>query len=70
MSGDNFFEFTVPTEVKEERMNICRSCEHLVSFDRCKLCGCFMQYKTMIPGVRCPINKWKTYKQEEKEDGQ
>jgi hypothetical protein len=42
-----------------ERMNICRSCEHLVKLTtQCKKCGCFMQAKTKLKNAACPLGKW------------
>lgn len=49
----------VSTEVREERLNICLSCDKLYKPTRsCKLCGCFMTLKTWMPAQKCPINKW------------
>lgn len=54
-------------EISEQRLEICRKCD---SFNhensQCKECGCFMEYKTLLPYVSCPLDKWKEY--EEKED--
>jgi hypothetical protein len=47
-------------EVRDERLNICMSCEHLVKFTKqCKKCGCFMAIKTKIGPAECPVGKWK-----------
>ena len=49
----------VPAHIKEERMEICKSCEHLSEhLHQCHLCGCFMEAKTWLPGQHCPIHKW------------
>lgn len=46
-----------PTEAAR-RMAICRSCPELMSMDRCRRCGCFMQAKTKIGFAQCPLQKW------------
>lgn len=51
----------VPSEERERRLEICQGCEFLLSMNRCKKCGCFMDVKTWIPMSNCPINKWESY---------
>lgn len=49
----------VSEEKKEERLNICRSCNFFNdTVYQCKLCGCFLQIKTSWASEKCPINKW------------
>jgi hypothetical protein len=53
----------------EERMNICKSCEHFTkNLGACNLCGCLMVEKTKNVETSCPINKWQSitikYKEE------
>ena len=50
--------FTRAKELSEKRLEICKTCEHLTSHMRCNKCGCFMNYKTLIPSSECPIGKW------------
>ena len=46
-------------QYSEERLEHCRACEHFIEgSSQCKLCGCFMDYKTLLPFSSCPINKW------------
>lgn len=46
-------------KLSDERMAICNECEHLKKDSKkCELCGCFMEYKTMLPFAACPIGKW------------
>jgi translation initiation factor 2 gamma subunit (eIF-2gamma) len=46
-------------DISEERLKICNQCEHFQhNNSKCKKCGCFMNYKTMLPYVDCPIGKW------------
>lgn len=40
------------------KLEICKQCDQLGELDRCKLCGCFMQLKTVMPFSTCPIGKW------------
>lgn len=45
--------------IAEERLEICRTCEFFnKKSTRCSKCGCFMEYKAMMPYVDCPIGKW------------
>ena len=50
----------VSLSIAEERMNICKSCEHFI-FKKtvCSKCGCLMALKTKIRGSSCPVGKWK-----------
>lgn len=45
--------------ISDERLKICGKCEfYISSSSKCVKCGCFMNYKTMLPYVDCPIGKW------------
>ena len=46
------------TELADERIKTCNSCEHLSSIRTCKECGCFVDAKTKLKFVSCPIGKW------------
>ena len=52
------------SQIKSEgvkKMKICMECEHFNSTIRqCKLCGCFMPVKVLLPNMTCPDNppKW------------
>lgn len=55
-------------EISEKRLAICETCDRFDKEKRkCLECGCFMEYKTLLPFVHCPLHKWG--KEEEKEDG-
>ena len=49
-----------------KRFKICEECEFSrVAFNikkvkglGCKKCGCFMNIKARLKGMRCPIGKW------------
>ena len=44
---------------QSQRMEICKSCEHLTErLRRCRMCGCFMDAKTWLADQECPIGKW------------
>ena len=32
------------------------------------MCGCFMEFKAVFPGSKCPLHKWESYKDGEKEN--
>jgi hypothetical protein len=45
--------------ISEERLQICRGCEHFISLtSQCKKCGCLMNLKTKLPNAYCPIGQW------------
>lgn len=45
----------------EERLDICRTCEfYTEGSSQCKMCGCFMDYKSLLPFSSCPLGKWKS----------
>lgn len=49
----------VSPEIQQERIDICNSCEKLYKPTyTCKACGCFMNVKTWMGGVSCPLKKW------------
>jgi len=46
--------FYASKEIRKERLDICKGCEHYHSFlGNCKLCGCFMKVKTAIATMQC-----------------
>lgn len=45
-------------KISEKRMDICKKCDRLDRFKRCKECGCFMVIKTKIKTAKCPLKKW------------
>ena len=56
ISMENYFR---TEEEKQEKLNICLSCEHLFQPTKtCKKCGCFMDLKTKLKNTVCPIGKW------------
>jgi hypothetical protein len=49
----------VSDEVRESRLEMCRSCEYYdASQVRCKHCGCFLEHKARFALDSCPIDKW------------
>lgn len=63
---DFFKQLKVSPEIQKERMDTCLACEKLYKpTSTCKVCGCFMQVKTWLPEVKCPIDKWPAVKVEE-----
>ena len=52
----------VPTEVREERKDICKACPHWIeASNRCTECGCQMRVKTTLSSSACPLKKWGPY---------
>lgn len=59
----------VATEIAEERLEICRTCPHLIQLtSQCKECGCLMNAKTKLPNASCPLGKWGQVRVSYKED--
>lgn len=51
---------TVDQQVKQQRMNICKTCDCFVAkYKTCKLCGCYMPAKTTFASTECPKGLWK-----------
>ena len=49
----------VSDEKKQERLDICRSCEFINDINMsCKKCGCSLGIKTSWRTTSCPIGKW------------
>lgn len=41
------------------RLDTCLACEYLIHLtNSCKKCGCFMNLKTKMKNVSCPVGKW------------
>lgn len=53
----------VSTEEYENRMLICDTCP-LRNASRCTQCNCYLPSKAKWKSERCPINKWKSIKEE------
>ena len=60
----NFFKHRF--KISEQRLEICRQCDKFNQQNsQCAECGCFMDYKTLLPYVSCPLDKWKAIESEE-----
>ena len=63
----------VPDEIQRERLAICQSCEWFDSLKtKCNKCGCYMEIKSWLASVECPLEKnkkWNKYKEKEKHNG-
>ncbi len=60
--------------VSEERLKICRECEHHSKFhssirpdEHCTYCGCSLLPKTKCLSCKCPVDKWSIILTEEQE---
>jgi len=59
LAGANILANKVSVEIQEYRYGICQGCEKLYKpTDTCKMCGCFMKFKTWMPNQECPLKKW------------
>jgi hypothetical protein len=57
-----------PSEVREERLSICRSCPFFIKHtEQCKKCLCIMPQKTKLADAFCPEHKWGQYVIQEKD---
>ena len=49
----------VEEQVAQNRLDICRSCEHFFKITgQCKKCKCIMGIKTKLSNAVCPVGKW------------
>lgn len=53
-----FENFFISKEERQERIDICKSCEYLNKALMCEKCNCVMPLKTWIIGSSCPEGKW------------
>lgn len=44
--------------LQQQRLSICKSCPYYRN-NFCKICKCFMPFKTRIEESSCPIVRWK-----------
>lgn len=51
------FKF-VPEKEQRARWSICMACDRLTENKRCTQCGCFMEIKSKLAGMKCPLGKW------------
>lgn len=45
-------------ELADKRMEICNSCANKSELNICKLCRCFLPFKTKAVNASCDENKW------------
>ncbi len=48
----------VDEEERKKRFAVCISCEYIYDGGRCSKCGCFMEIKSKLAGMKCPVDKW------------
>jgi hypothetical protein len=48
----------LPELNRNQRMDICGSCEKLSVLKFCKECHCLMPVKTYLSFAECPLGKW------------
>lgn len=49
---------SLPDELRNQRFEICKSCENFHRSEFCKICSCYMPVKTFMPSASCPAKKW------------
>jgi hypothetical protein len=45
-------------KLSDARMDICNKCPNKSELNTCKLCGCFLPFKTKSVNSSCDENKW------------
>lgn len=58
-----FESHKVSKEIKQQRLEICKSCEHN-KVGVCSKCGCVLTLKTQWKATKCPVEKWGSVTQE------
>lgn len=58
VGADMISHVKVSEEIRQQRLDICRTCDQLQRAEFCKMCGCYMPAKTWIPMTKCPLGKW------------
>lgn len=53
-----------PRAVAAERLTICEGCDRYTKKKTCELCQCFMPLKTTMSNMRCPLDLWVEYRNE------
>lgn len=53
-------EGVIRLSLRERRIEICKSCEHITSLNTCGKCGCFLPIKSYFKVFKCPLDKWPT----------
>ena len=53
----NLIKFFASEDKRINRINTCESCDNLKLYF-CKLCNCYMPFKTRVETSVCPDNKW------------
>ena len=60
--GFIFYLFSKNQKIYEKRVRFCNVCprkgKYLGVVDKCKECGCVLNFKTRVEDAECPINKW------------
>ena len=58
ITQNNPIELLVSKEIREQRVELCKSCDNLNNVQICDLCGCIMPVKTWLKFSECPDKKW------------
>lgn len=52
------FKYFVVEKIRNERLDLCQSCDKYNKLKFCSECGCFMPAKISLYQTKCPLNKW------------
>lgn len=48
----------VSDEVRQKRIDACTKCENLTEGKFCKLCNCYVPFKSYLVNAICDADKW------------
>lgn len=49
-------------DVLNNRVQVCKQCEHITKAFLCNMCKCFIPIKATFKDSKCPLNKWDNIK--------
>lgn len=54
------YQLLVDEETRQERVFTCDTCPFLSPERRCRACGCWIDFKTLLAPEKCPRGYWKS----------
>ena len=57
VTGHMYMVFGINEELGKKRQKVCKPCQHKEG-GVCKICGCNIKAKTLLPAETCPRGKW------------
>lgn len=52
------YETLATEDEAEDRLSICNRCEELTGDRQCRICTCYVGFKSMLTTEKCPKDKW------------